>query len=53
MNSEKDEWFKKFRAIEARENQYINASRKQEQTIKTLQDKIGRGQDKNAFKNTF
>lgn len=28
-------------------------SRKQEQTIKSLQEKIGRGQDKGGFKNSF
>lgn len=28
-------------------------SRKQQQTIKSLQDKIGRGQEKGGFKNSF
>lgn len=53
LTSEKDEWNKKYRAIEARENQYVNANRKQEQTIKSLQDKISKGQDKHGFKNSF
>lgn len=53
MSQEKDEYLKKYKAIEMRETQYKNEIRKQEANIKNLTDRINKGQEKVPFKNTF
>ena len=53
LTQDRDEYLKKYRAIEARQNQYKNENRKLEGSIKTLQDKLNKGHDKSSFRNSF